>query len=159
MNQPWLFLCKNAFGSTEQTKEEWVARKFKESYSLSFHDFLYTYRIVLAGKFCHNTELLIKWCLKTLVPGTSQVVQRLRLCFHCRRHRFNPWSGKWDPTCCVVQPNKQDFPGGSVVKNPPARAGDRSSILCLGRSHLPEQLSWCATIAELTCCSYWSLWA
>ena len=19
--------------------------------------------------------------------------------FHCRRHEFNPWSGKWDPTC------------------------------------------------------------
>ena len=132
--------------STEQT-EEWVARKFKESRSLSFHDFPYTYGIVL-GKFCYNTELLIKWWLKTLVPGTSLAVQRLKLCFHCRRNRFNPWSGKWDPTHCVVRPKKQDFAGGSVVKNPPAHAGDTSSVLCLGRSHMLEQLSWCATTIE-----------
>ena len=28
------------------------------------------------------------------------------------------------------------FPGGSVVKNPPANAGDRSLIPGLGRSHM-----------------------
>ena len=27
------------------------------------------------------------------------------LCFHCRRHRFDPWSGNWDLTCCVAQSN------------------------------------------------------
>ena len=27
-----------------------------------------------------------------------------------------------------------DFPGGSVVKNPPANAGDMASVLGLGRS-------------------------
>ena len=31
----------------------------------------------------------------------------------------------------------RDFPGGSVVKNPPANAGDESSIPGLGRS--PEE--------------------
>ena len=31
--------------------------------------------------------------------------------------------------------NKKGFPGGSVVQNPPARAGDRSSIPDLGGSH------------------------
>ena len=31
-----------------------------------------------------------------------------------------------------------DFPGGPVVKNMPANAGDTGSILDLGRSHVPR---------------------
>ena len=31
-----------------------------------------------------------------------------------------------------------DFPGGAVVKNPPANAGDRGSIPGPGRSHMPQ---------------------
>ena len=31
-----------------------------------------------------------------------------------------------------------DFPGGAVVKNPPANAGDTSSIPGPGRSHMPR---------------------
>ena len=31
-----------------------------------------------------------------------------------------------------------DFPGGSVVKNPPANAGDMGSSPGLGRSHMPQ---------------------
>ena len=31
-----------------------------------------------------------------------------------------------------------DFPGGTVVKNPPANAGDMSSSPGLGRSHMPQ---------------------
>ena len=37
--------------------------------------------------------------------------------------------------------NKQvlgDFPGGAVVKNPPANAGDTGSIPGPGRSHTPR---------------------
>ena len=30
-----------------------------------------------------------------------------------------------------------DFPGGAVVKNPPANAGDTGSIPGRGRSHMP----------------------
>ena len=30
----------------------------------------------------------------------------------------------------------QDFPGGAVVKNPPANAGDTGSSPGLGRSHM-----------------------
>ena len=30
-----------------------------------------------------------------------------------------------------------DFPGGSVVKNPPVNAGDTGLIPGLGRSHMP----------------------
>ena len=32
---------------------------------------------------------------------------------------------------------KLDFPGGTVVKNLPANAGDTGSIPGLGRSHMP----------------------
>ena len=31
---------------------------------------------------------------------------------------------------------RRDFPGGAVVKNPPANAGDMSSIPGPGRSHM-----------------------
>ena len=31
----------------------------------------------------------------------------------------------------------QGFPGGAVLKNPPAKAGDTGSIPGLGRSHMP----------------------
>ena len=40
------------------------------------------------------------------------------------------------------------FPGGPVVKNPAANAGDMGSIPGLGRSHLLEQLSPRVTAAE-----------
>ena len=32
----------------------------------------------------------------------------------------------------------RDFPGGTVVKNPPASAGDLGSSPGLGRSHMPR---------------------
>ena len=32
----------------------------------------------------------------------------------------------------------RDFPGGAVVENPPANAGDTGSILGPGRSHMPQ---------------------
>ena len=31
----------------------------------------------------------------------------------------------------------EDFPGGTVIKNPPANAGDTGSSPGLGRSHMP----------------------
>ena len=34
--------------------------------------------------------------------------------------------------------NKLGFTGGSVVNNPPAKGRDRSSILDLGRAHMPQ---------------------
>ena len=34
--------------------------------------------------------------------------------------------------------NNWDFPGGAVVKNPPANAGDTGSIPGPGRSHMPR---------------------
>ena len=37
----------------------------------------------------------------------------------------------------VYKKQCEGFPGGSVVMNPPARAGDMSSIPDLGQSHIP----------------------
>ena len=34
---------------------------------------------------------------------------------------------------------KRDFPGGAVVKNPPANAGDTGSSPGPGRSHMPRR--------------------
>ena len=36
--------------------------------------------------------------------------------------------------------DNRHFPGGTVDKNPPAKAGDMGSILGLGRSHMPRFL-------------------
>ena len=33
---------------------------------------------------------------------------------------------------------ERDFPGGAVVKNPPANAGDTGSSPSPGRSHMPR---------------------
>ena len=42
-----------------------------------------------------------------------------------------------------------DFPRGTVVKNPPANAGDMGSIPWSGKiPHAAEQLSLCATASE-----------
>ena len=42
-----------------------------------------------------------------------------------------------------------DFPGGAVVKNPPANAGDTGLSPGPGRSHIAtEQLSPCTTTTE-----------
>ena len=38
----------------------------------------------------------------------------------------------------VTHKNPQGFPGGSMVKNPPANAGDTDLIPDLGRSHMPQ---------------------
>ena len=39
------------------------------------------------------------------------------------------------PTSQVVKKIKQGFPGGAVVRNPPASAGNTGSSPGLGRSH------------------------
>ena len=42
------------------------------------------------------------------------------------------------PTHPLQNKNRQDFPGGTVVKNPPANAGDTGSSPGPGRSHRPQ---------------------
>ena len=38
----------------------------------------------------------------------------------------------------TIQKPSKGFPGGMVVKNPPANAGDTGLSLGLGRSHMPR---------------------
>ena len=38
----------------------------------------------------------------------------------------------------LIKKRPLDFPGGSVVKNPPANAGDTGSSPDAGRSHMPQ---------------------
>ena len=42
------------------------------------------------------------------------------------------------PKVLLVKSYLLDFPGGTVVKNPPANAGDTGSIPGPGRSHMPR---------------------
>ena len=37
-----------------------------------------------------------------------------------------------------IKTTKKGFPGGTVVKNPPANAGDTGSSPGLGGSHMPQ---------------------
>ena len=49
----------------------------------------------------------------------------------------------------LTKGKSRGFPGGSVVKNPPANAGDKSSTPDPGRSHVPwKKVSPCATTIE-----------
>ena len=57
---------------------------------------------------------------------------------------FEPKTVVWrqeDRRCLMTslhyQTNPGDFSGGTVVKNPPANAGDKGSSPGLGRSHMP----------------------
>ena len=38
----------------------------------------------------------------------------------------------------VINKNEEDFPGGALVKNLPANAGDTGASSDLGRPHLPR---------------------
>ena len=38
----------------------------------------------------------------------------------------------------LLKVEKEGFPGGAVVKNPPANAGDKGSSPGPGRSHMPR---------------------
>ena len=70
----------------------------------------------------------------------------------------------WNLPQCLILPSRrnttlgnhqktgtQDFPGGPVVENPPANAGDTGLILHLGRSHKPWGNSPCAATTEPMC--------
>ena len=40
------------------------------------------------------------------------------LCSQCRRHRFDPWLGIQDPTCCTVRPKKRKENDWAPVYDP-----------------------------------------
>ena len=49
----------------------------------------------------------------------------------------------------MIKNAQSGFPDGSVVKNPPANAGDMGSIPDLGRSHMPRA-------TRPVCHNYWA---
>ena len=49
---------------------------------------------------------------------------------------YSPWSHKESDMTGQLSTHIQGFPGGSVVKNPPANAGDMGLIPDLGRFHV-----------------------
>ena len=55
--------------------------------------------------------------------------------------RYQAWGGNQNRITGInrgVTKVKEDVPGGPVVKNPPANAGDMGSIPVLGRFHVPQ---------------------
>ena len=48
--------------------------------------------------------------------------------------RLGPWRNRRQD---LIRNTREGFPGGAVVKNPPASAGDTGSSPGLGRSHMP----------------------
>ena len=58
-----------------------------------------------------------------------------------------PAPGTMDLYCALLLPS-QGFPGGSVIKNLPANAGDTGLIPIWKIPHAVEQLSLCATTTE-----------
>ena len=70
--------------------------------------------------------------LPFIITFLSSVLALLRASF-CREWTMeNGWHEREAKTT-----EHQDFPGGVVVKNPPANAGDTSLISGPGRSHMP----------------------
>ena len=81
----------------------------------------------------------------------SVLSEQLLYSHHLSLHSFLDTAAK--PPC-------QGFPGGSVVKNPPANAGDTASIPGLGRSHMhratkPGHHNYWACSLEPGSCDYW----
>ena len=71
------------------------------------------------------------------LPGESQGPRSLVGCClwgHTELDTGHDWS---DLAAAAIKKVSLNFPGGPVVKNPPANAGDMSSILGPGRSHKP----------------------
>ena len=72
----------------------------------------------------------------------------MEICIEKEQQYYLKHMGK-NEACAFVFPSKRlrdrniryslwDFPGGAVVKNPPADAGDVGLIPGLGRSHMPQ---------------------
>ena len=47
------------------------------------------------------------------------------------------WNLKYDTNKLIYKTEIEGFPGGTVVKNPPANTGDTGSSPGPGRSHMP----------------------
>ena len=54
-----------------------------------------------------------------------------------KNNEILPFATTWMDQNIFLKMDSRDFPGGTVVKNPPANAGDTGSSPGPGRSHVP----------------------
>ena len=71
-----------------------------------------------------------------MLPAFPNTRTDFRVNKHTRR-RFRVYRVIFLGGFCHLKKNAGGFPGGTVVKNPPASAGDMGSSPGLGRSHMP----------------------
>ena len=55
-----------------------------------------------------------------------------------KRKAFYKITGLYSAKMARSRKTERDFPGGAVVRDPPANAGDTGSSPGLGRSHMPR---------------------
>ena len=77
---------------------------------------------------------ILSWRIPwTEEPGGLQSVWLQRV-----SHDWATFTKEVNKETDFVKREVRGFPDGSVVKNPPANAGDIGSIPCPGRSHMPQ---------------------
>ena len=103
-----------------------------------------------------NTTNRSNWPLYNIPPATAEytsfssalgtAIKRDYILSHTHKKTQQMFKKKkWNHTKCALWPKwnqiknqqQRDFPGGSVVKNPPVNAGDTGSIPGPGRPHMP----------------------
>ena len=80
------------------------------------------------------------------LPGTqemwkglkSHTMKRVSGCLHQGGQQFYPWKHPETPRLNGLKQYVLGFPGGAVVEDLPANAGDTGSSPGLGRSHMPQ---------------------
>ena len=88
-------------------------------------DFIFTFHFHALEKEMATHSSVLAW----RIPGTGEPGGLPSMGSHRVRH-------DWNILVVVVVYVYMDFPGGSVVKNLPANAGDMGSVLDLGRPHV-----------------------
>ena len=104
-------------------------------------------RIKIVWTFSHVMKYFAMPCVITATVWHS-VLKFFRICFFRDEkpytHSKVEWKGHFETGKLNPLRKKQsknhpeDFPGGAVLKNPPANAGDTGSSPGLGRSHMPR---------------------
>ena len=91
--------------------------------------------------FCHHFPTLSLWCPELLFI-CALFTQPADVCWESRL--FPNWAGCWGPNSETVERwggwVSEGFPGSSVIKNPPANAGDAGSIP--GSEMTPWRKAW-----------------
>ena len=86
-------------------------------------------KMIYGSENCHLMSIWrsdSRWAWQIYKPAAAVLLQILQ------HHGMVPGAG-----ILLLKYSYWDFPGGAVVKNLPARAGDKGSSPGLGRSHMP----------------------